>query len=153
MHVLENRIPPPIICLLVALAMWGGTRSLPPYPVADEWRYGLAALVFAFGLVVGASGVRAFRRAKTTINPVDLQAASSLVTGGVFSLTRNPMYVGFTALLLSIAILLARPIAFLGPLIFFLFIWRFQIVPEERVMQEKFGTAFSEYRARVRRWL
>ena len=153
MKSLENRIPPPFVCLIVALVMWGATLKAPAYPIDERLRYGLAAGVFAFSLFVGVSGIRAFLRARTTINPVDIEAASRLVTGGIFQYTRNPMYVGFTGLLTALAILLGTPWAMLGPLLFFVFTWRFQIAPEERVMQAKFGESYADYRASVRRWL
>ena len=63
------------------------------------------------------------------------------------------MYAGLAALLLAWAVYLAVPWAFLGPLAFVLAITRFQIVPEERVLLEKFGTAYADYRRQVRRWL
>ena len=94
-----------------------------------------------------------FRRNKTTINPVDLESASALVTSGVFRFSRNPMYVGFTAMLVGWAVCLAAPWALVGPVAFVLFTNRFQIIPEERVMREKFGQAYDDYQAQVRRWI
>ena len=94
-----------------------------------------------------------FRRNKTTINPVDLESASALVTSGVFRFSRNPMYVGFTAMLVGWAVCLAAPWALVGPVAFVLFTNRFQIIPEERVMRDKFGQAYDDYQAQVRRWI
>ena len=105
----------------------------------------------AFGFAV--SGVRSFQRARTTINPVRIDEASHLVTSGVFGVTRNPMYVALTALLMAWACWLASPWVWAGPLSFALFIHRFQILPEERVLAEKFGSAYDAYRRRVRRWI
>lgn len=76
-----------------------------------------------------------------------------MVTGGVYRLTRNPMYVGLTLLLTTWAVWLAVPWTFLGPVVFALFTHCFQILPEERVMSAKFGRAYEDYRRRVRRWL
>ncbi|MBY0613526.1 MAG: isoprenylcysteine carboxylmethyltransferase family protein [Beijerinckiaceae bacterium] len=153
MNVLENRLPPPILCLLIALAMWGGNSASLEFVMDDRLRITVAIVVLAFAFIVGFSAIRAFRQARTTINPVDIEAASSLVTDGIFRYTRNPMYVSLAALLTGLAILLATPIAFLGPVAFVLYIWRFQIVPEERVMQLKFGKSYADYKTRVRRWL
>jgi len=63
------------------------------------------------------------------------------------------MYVGLTAVLVGWAIQLSVPWVFLGPVAFMLYITRFQIIPEERVMSSKFGPAYDEYRQHVRRWL
>lgn len=153
MTLLDNRIPPPLVCLLVGVSMWVAAQFAPVLVVDGGLRYALAGGVFLFGLIVGISAISSFRRAQTTINPVNLEAASSLVTGGIFRYTRNPMYVGFTCLLTAWAILLASPWTLLGPIFFVLFTTRFQIVPEERVMLSKFGDAYAAYRKRVRRWL
>ena len=92
-------------------------------------------------------------RPRTTISPVDIEAASTLVTGGVFRYTRNPMYVALTALLLAWTAWLAAPWAAFCPVAFALFITRFQIIPEERVLRAKFGRAYEDYAQRVRRWI
>jgi len=86
-------------------------------------------------------------------SPLEPEAATSLVTGGIYRYTRNPMYVGFAALLLGWAVYLAVPWVLLGPVAFILFITRFQIIPEERALSSKFGRQYGEYQERVRRWL
>ena len=70
---------------------------------------------------MAVQGAWLFRRNKTTINPVDLESASALVTSGVFRFSRNPMYVGFTAMLVGWAVCLAAPWALIGPAAFVLF--------------------------------
>jgi protein-S-isoprenylcysteine O-methyltransferase Ste14 len=75
------------------------------------------------------------------------------VTGGIFRYTRNPMYVGFTSLLVGWACYLSVPWLLFEPIAFAIFITRFQIIPEERVMSVKFGQDYTDYRQRVRRWL
>jgi protein-S-isoprenylcysteine O-methyltransferase Ste14 len=104
-------------------------------------------------VIVSILGVWAFRQAKTTINPVAPEKASSVVTGGIYSCTRNPMYVGLTAVLVGWAIWLSPPWVLFGPVAFMLYMTRFQIIPEEHVMSSKFGRAYDDYRQRVRRWL
>jgi len=63
------------------------------------------------------------------------------------------MYAGLAALLLAWAAYLAVPWTLLGPLAFVLYITRFQIIPEELVLGEKFGSAYAAYQQQVRRWL
>jgi protein-S-isoprenylcysteine O-methyltransferase Ste14 len=153
MRGLENRIPPPLVMLLVALAMTGLAYVTPGLAIAAPWRTGSAALLALFGLCVSGSGVLAFRQAKTTINPVDIEAASALVTGRIFAYTRNPMYLGMTCLLVSLMIYLAAPLTIIGPLAFVAYITRFQIMPEERVMRAKFGAVYDAYQRQTRRWV
>jgi protein-S-isoprenylcysteine O-methyltransferase Ste14 len=141
------------VTLLVAAAMWGAAfLSLPSTP-NGALRYGLAVLFFLLAALFGAPAVRAFVKARTTIDPVNIDRASTIVTTGVYRFTRNPMYVAMTWLLLSWAIYLAAPLSFAGPLLFVLYITRLQIIPEERAMAAKFGADYLDYKSRVRRWL
>jgi protein-S-isoprenylcysteine O-methyltransferase Ste14 len=108
-------------------------------------------LLVGIGFSVG--GVLAFRRARTTLNPTKPEQASSLVRSGVYRVTRNPMYVGLLCVLVAWAVFLSSAWALLGPLIFVLYIGRFQIAPEERALAKLFGSEFADYQAKVRRWL
>lgn len=153
MHHLELKIPPPLVGLCVALLMWLAARLVAPF----EWPLvlrGIAGLGFVVaGVGFAIAGVRSFARAKTTVNPTKPAATSSLVVTGVYRFTRNPMYLGMLLVLLGWAVYLANAVAFLLVPLFVLYISRFQIVPEERVLYEKFGAEFTAYKARVRRWL
>ena len=152
MSFLELKLPPPVVALLVALAMWGLARvaSLPGEP---SLRVSMALALAAVGVAFSVSGARAFRKAKTTKNPMKPQAASSLVIAGVYKLTRNPMYLGLSLMLLGWAVFLWSAWALLGPIVFIAYISRFQIAPEERVLATLFGAEYSAYKAKVRRWL
>ena len=153
MNWLEHKIPPPIVALFIGAAMWGSARISPQFQVAAEIRVVAAIIFVVFGLAVTLLGAAAFRRAKTTLNPLKPETASALVVNGVYRHTRNPMYVGFALVLAGWAIYLSAPLAFFGPVLFVLFITHFQIIPEERVLSEKFGQQFDVYQQRVRRWL
>jgi protein-S-isoprenylcysteine O-methyltransferase Ste14 len=153
MRALEHRIPPPIVAAIIGAAMWAVSRITPALRIEGRLRFALAAAFAGFGFCVSAMGMMAFRRARTTINPVKVEEASSIVTSGVYCRTRNPMYVGLSSLLLGWAVYLAAPWAIFGPVLFVLFTTRFQIVPEERVLTSKFGSEYTDYQARVRRWL
>ena len=150
---LETRIPPPIVAALMGAAMWWLASLSPLLHVPAGVRIGVALAIAAVGgLFAMAAGIR-FRRANTTVDPLKPQAASSLVTAGIFRYTRNPMYLGLLFLLVAWAVLLSSPFALLGPVVFVSYISRFQIVPEERVLAALFGAEYSAYQSRVRRWL
>jgi protein-S-isoprenylcysteine O-methyltransferase Ste14 len=153
MRALELKIPPPIAAVLFGAAMWGAAYLLPAIQLTGPWRSIIARACALFGLTVAILGFWAFHKAKTTVSPTNPEKASSVVTGGVYNYTRNPMYIGLTAVLLGWAVWLSVPWVFLGPVAFVLFVTRFQIVPEERVMSSKFGRDYDDYRKRVRRWL
>tara|TARA_B100000902_G_scaffold361696_1_gene379370 strand:+ start:188 stop:493 length:306 start_codon:yes stop_codon:yes gene_type:complete len=94
-----------------------------------------------------------FKKEKTTINPIKIEKASSLVTNGIFKYSRNPMYLGMVLILISIGI----KFNFYGGLLligfFVYFITCFQILPEEKAMLKLFGKDFINYKNKTRRWL
>ena len=152
MQYLELKIPPPVVAMSVAIAMWGVARATPSWDVPALVRW-VAVAIAAIGIAFSVSAVIAFRRAKTTINPTTPEAASSLVSWGVYRATRNPMYVGLLLVLVAWAVFLRSGWALLGPPVFVAYTHRFQITPEERALSALFGAEYSAYRARVRRWL
>jgi protein-S-isoprenylcysteine O-methyltransferase Ste14 len=149
---LERRIPPPIVFAVLVLAM-GLLPAGWPLGLQGVLRIGLAVVVAALAAICVGPALKAFRDAKTTVNPVRVDEASQLVTGGVFALTRNPMYLGLTLLLVAWALWLNRIAAFAGPVLLVAYLTRFQIMPEERALSAKFGREYEAYRARVRRWI
>ena len=153
MKALENKIPPPALMLIIAATMWGAAKIQSPVAIESHLRIGLMLALGVAARAFSLGGVVAFRVAKTTLNPVHIDRASRVVTGGVYRLSRNPMYVSLTALLAGWAVYLAVPAAAIGPVVFALFTHRFQILPEERVMAAKFGREYLDYKQRVRRWV
>lgn len=150
---LDNRIPPPVVTALIAVGMVAASTVTPAVDIPPVVRFSAMGVVLLVGGVYGARAFAAFARAKTTVNPVNIAAASSLVVSGVYSASRNPMYVGLAALLVALALALSNAWLLLGPAFFVIFTTRFQIIPEERVMLAKFGEPYAAYRRRVRRWL
>jgi protein-S-isoprenylcysteine O-methyltransferase Ste14 len=153
MRPLELKVPPPVVAVLVAAAMWGVALVTARIEMPVLVRVS-AALAFAVaGVGIAISGLIAFRRARTTVSPVKPEGASSLVTSGVYRFTRNPMYLGLCLVLIAWGLVLSSTLAFFGPVAFILYISRFQIAPEETALSMIFGEAFSSYKAKVRRWI
>lgn len=150
---LALKIPPLVLVIVTAALMWLAARAMPGYGFVVPGRVPIAEAVAAAGFVVAVWGVVAFRRAGTTVNPMKPESSSSLVVSGIYSITRNPMYLGTLLTLLAWAIYLSHPAAFLFLPLYVLYMNRFQIEPEERVLASLFGQAFTAYAARVRRWL
>ncbi|MCL2645176.1 MAG: isoprenylcysteine carboxylmethyltransferase family protein, partial [Betaproteobacteria bacterium] len=84
--------------------------------------------------------------------PTTPTEASSLVVSGVYRFTRNPMYLGGFVMLLAWSLWLAKFSACFFLAFFVLYLTRFQIIPEERVLRARFGTEYDDYTKRVRRW-
>ena len=153
MNALELKIPPPLVLLIFAIAMWFAAPLTAPLDAPYGMRLGFALALATIGEGISAAGMIQFRRAKTTINPMKAKNASSLVTGGVYRFTRNPMYLGMVLVLIGWAVFLASPITLIFAPLFVLYIYRFQITPEERVLTSIFGDEYVAYKNKVRRWV
>lgn len=149
----ELKVPPPAVALLLAIGMWLATGAAGSLAFALPARLAVAIALAVLGGAISAAGIVSFRRARTTVNPTRPEAASALVATGIYRFTRNPMYLGLFLVLASWAVYLSNAVAFAGPLLFVLYINRFQIAPEERALAAKFGAAFDDYRRRTRRWI
>lgn len=152
MQSLELKVPPPAIAALVAVVMWGLSFITPVLEVSSRYRVAAAIAIALAGGAFSVAGILSFRRARTTANPTKPESASSLVSSGIYRITRNPMYVGLLFVLVAWATFLAAPWSLLGPLAFFFYIGRFQIAPEEKALSKTFGAEYSAYKAKVRRW-
>lgn len=150
---LELKIPPPLVAILVGSAMWGVSLMAPGIEAPAALRTAVVVALVLIGAGFELSGILAFRRAKTTVNPLRPDTSSRLVSSGVYRLTRNPMYVGLVFMLLAWATYLSSVWALLGLPVFVLYLTRFQIKPEERALTTRFGSDYLDYQARVRRWL
>jgi protein-S-isoprenylcysteine O-methyltransferase Ste14 len=153
MRRLELKIPPMILLAIAALLMWAIARAAPhltrPYP----GRVLLATALLVLGIAIIGMGLRAFRTASTTVDPRFPENASGVVSSGIYRYTRNPMYLGMLVVLLAWAAQLGNLATVVVPVLFALYITRWQIVPEERALAAKFGAEYEAYRRAVRRWL
>jgi len=105
------------------------------------------------GALTCLAGVASFRRARTTVNPMKPDSTAALVVAGIYNYSRNPMCLGFLLILLGWALFLSNGLALLLLPAFVLYMNRFQIRPEERVLAALFAHDYAAYHARVRRWL
>lgn len=155
---LEHRIPPPLIDLACAALMWWLSTVWPAAQLWPRggawWVWGLAIGLALTGGAVALAGVREFAQARTTVNPLAPEQTRTLVTTGVYTLTRNPMYLGMLLVLLGWGVWLGHAAALvIGPILAVLALNALQIKPEERVMRARFGVHYTRYAARVRRWV
>lgn len=153
MRWLELKVPPPLVAVVIGFAMRESSFVLPPLVGPHVIHVLALATVAVAAAGFDIAGMISFRKAKTTVNPMKPDIASSLVTSGIYQITRNPMYVGLTLWLVAWADYLSSPATLIGPVLFFLYIDRMQIRPEERVLAAKFGADYQAYARRVRRWL
>lgn len=150
---LELKIPPVAVALITAACMWLAARAAPGFEVPFPGRDVVSGMVALSGGFIALLGVVAFSRAGTTVNPMKPGSSSSLVVTGIYSVTRNPMYLGLLLLLLAWVIYLANVLTVLFLPGFVWYMGRYQIEPEERVLASLFGPEFTAYAAKVRRWI
>ena len=153
MNRLELKVPPPVIGLVVAALMWLAARHAQALAFDFPGREAVALLFALAGAFADLAGLVSFRRARTTVNPLRPGSTSTLVTSGIYRFTRNPMYLGMLLLLVAWSAWLGNALALLLAALFVLYIGRFQIAPEERMLSRLFGPDFDAYRGQVRRWL
>ena len=153
MFSLEHKIPPPVIALLCAVVAWLVARATPELAYLLPARIPVAVLLVGTGLALDFSGLLAFRKAKTTFNPLAPDRSTAIVQTGLYRFTRNPMYLGMVIQLLGLCVYLANPWTLVAVVVFVAYITRFQIIPEERFLRAKFGAPYVQYTQSVRRWL
>ncbi|MBW7469504.1 isoprenylcysteine carboxylmethyltransferase family protein [Marinobacter sp. M216] len=153
MALLEKRIPPLALTLVAGVAIWALSAAVPGMDLPGWFRLPVSLFLLFVGIAFCVAGVVEFRRVQTTVDPRKPESSSSLVCSGIYSVTRNPMYVGFTLVLLALTVFLASPWLLLIVLAFVLYLDHYQIRPEERALANLFGPEFKAYQSRVRRWL
>jgi protein-S-isoprenylcysteine O-methyltransferase Ste14 len=153
MHQLELKIPPLALCAVFAVVILAFGYAVPIANAPFPGHRVAAITILLVGVAVAVAGVVQFRRARTTVNPMAPNRASSIVGSGVFALSRNPMYLGMALALLGLSAWRSTLLGYLLVPLFCLYMTKFQIKPEERALLARFGEEFAAYMARVRRWL
>lgn len=145
-----GRFKPPTYFLLSLLLALGLHFLFPVVRVVrSPVRYGGIVLIAA-GIWVNIWADSLFKKRNTAVEP--FEESSALVLEGPYRVSRHPMYLGMTAVLIGLAILLGSLTAFLVPIVFLLIMEVGFIRHEERDMERTFGEEYVRYRRRVRRW-
>jgi protein-S-isoprenylcysteine O-methyltransferase Ste14 len=149
--VVVRRLLPPVWLLMALVASFTLDRYLPiARLVAPPWKY-LGYLPMTLGAFMAITAAHAFRRAGTPVVP--FEQSTTLVTGGWFRVTRNPMYLGLALILFGVAVIDGTLGAFL-PLPVFVCILHFRFIrAEERFLEGIFSEQYRTYCTQVRRWL
>jgi protein-S-isoprenylcysteine O-methyltransferase Ste14 len=125
------------------------------FEVRAEWPVPLrvlGVLLIVGGLVVVIDCFRRF-----VIEGLGTPAPSApppvLVVRGAYRFVRNPMYVATAAIIVGEGLLLGQPILLVGAAAYVLALAGLVRFHEERVMRERFGAEYDEYRRRVPAWV
>lgn len=136
------------------LVAWGLNAIWPatgPFARIDTWLRALGTAVAAAGIGLDLAAMLAMRRAQTNVLPH--RGADHLVTGGVFAISRNPIYLGNTLLLVGLALALVWPWLVVTALLAAVLVDRLAIRREEEHLSVRFGPAFADYVRHVPRWI
>jgi protein-S-isoprenylcysteine O-methyltransferase Ste14 len=142
----------PTTYLLISILMMVALHFLIPLVqvIPVPWNvFGILPIVA--GVALNLTADNAFRKVSTTVKP--FEESSTLVTNGVFRFSRNPMYLGYMLILLGIAIILGSLTPFAIVPVFAILMDQVFIHVEESMLQVKFGQAWLQYKATVRRWM
>jgi protein-S-isoprenylcysteine O-methyltransferase Ste14 len=148
---LKNKIPPPIVTLIFAALIYFSSEWSPS--IVFRGQNLISLFLMTVGFIVLLIAISAFIKLKTTINPLKPEAASSLVTTGIFRISRNPMYLGMLLLIISLWIKTGAVLGFILVAGFIAYLNYFQIFPEEQAMKGLFSDKYKTYCQQVRRWL
>jgi protein-S-isoprenylcysteine O-methyltransferase Ste14 len=144
--------PLPPFYLFAALVAMGILHFALPLCRLIAFPWNLAGLpILATGVWLALAADRLFTQHGTTVKP--FERSSALVTTGPFRISRHPMYLGFTLVLLGVALLAGSLSPFAVVVLFLILMEALFIRTEERMMGETFGDAWTSYARRVRRWL
>jgi protein-S-isoprenylcysteine O-methyltransferase Ste14 len=145
-------IRPPLAWAIALVAGFGLDWFVPLPFLPDDWPAGLlGAVVFVLALVLAIWAIDTMTRAGTNV-PTN-RPTTTIVEGGPYRFTRNPIYMGMFGGLIGLGIAFDNPwlLAMLMP---FALVIRYGVVArEEAYLERMFGDAYRGYRRRVRRWL
>ena len=148
-----NLLLPPPLAWALAIAAGFAADWLYPLPLSAPIAHGglIGGLIFAAALGLALWAVATFRRTGTSVRPYVPTAA--IATDGPYRFSRNPMYLAMLLSLVGLAVAFAKPwlLAMMAPLYLVL---RYGVIArEETYLERKFGNAYLDFKARVRRWM
>ena len=145
-----KRILPPVYFLAAILSM-AGLHFLLPIARVLSTAHSIGAVLILSGIALILWAARLFSQAGTAIKP--FEESSKLITGGPYRWSRNPIYLGMVIVLLGIGMTLGTLAPFAVIPVFVWLIRKNFIAHEEAMLEKSFGSAYAEYKRRIRRWL
>lgn len=143
--------PPPLLMLLALLAAIALDRFW-PLPVASRsLAVAIGAALGLLGIGIAAWGRTTLVKGGTHVSPY--RSTSSIVSGGPYRFTRNPLYVGVQGLFVGLSLMFGTWWGLILLVPAFLVLHYGVVLREERYLERKFGNDYLAYKSRVRRWL
>lgn len=152
-HGLELKVPPMVVFLFFFLLIWAIAVWFPVFRVSIPFHLLISAFLGVIALLTGFRSIILVNRNGTSVHAHKPHETTRLVTEGPYRHTRNPMYLSLSMALIAWAIFWNDLLALMIMPAFYAYMTRFQIVPEERILEEKFGDSYREWAERTPRWL
>ncbi|MBT8280894.1 MAG: isoprenylcysteine carboxylmethyltransferase family protein [Muriicola sp.] len=149
---MKFKLPPVVIFFIAGLLMYLLATYLPVGYFDFFGRQVLKKVLAVLAVVIACISIIQFLRARTTTDPLTPSKAKSLVTGGIYSYSRNPMYLAMLLILIAWGLALGNAFNTLIAAGFVSVMNRVQIKREEAALLEKFGKEYRQYCLKVRRW-
>lgn len=149
---LELKIIPPVQLIISAVLMISLASYFPQYHFDLTIRLPIVILIILVASIIGVLALYDFHKHKTTFHPHTPEKTSKVVNTGVFAYSRNPMYISLALTLIALGLYLQNYSSFTIVPLFIWYITRFQIIPEERVLDKIFPDDYQAYCQKVRRW-
>ena len=145
------KIPPPILVIILTSLVYFSSTKLEL--IYLPYRQIVSVIILIIGLFFIVSPVVDFIKSKTTVNPIKFKNVNRLVTTGIYRYSRNPMYLGMILIIISTTVYYLNFLSVFSPLIFYIWINKFQINREETFLEDKFGGEYLKYKSKTRRWI
>lgn len=148
---MKNKILPPTYFLISLTLIIGLNFIFPITKIISSSYIWLGVILIFFGGVLNLWTNNVFKKVKTTVKPYE--KPSTLIVSGPFRLSRHPMYLGMTAILFGMSILLGSLTPFIFPIIFVILMQTLFISTEEKNLEAVFRQKYLDYKKKVRCWI
>ena len=136
------------VAVAIAIAPWLDRVFGLNLPILLAVRLSVGILLLLIGVPMVAWTITGFLRVKGT--PIPFNPPPALVIGGLYSIVRNPMHIGWTIVLIGVAVLEQSFVLLVifVPLFVLIHVLYIKVV-EEKELEKKFGQAYLDYKKRV----
>ena len=145
------KIPPPLLVIILVISNYFSSKKIDLIILPNQNL--ISFIILLIGVLILITPIFKFIKSNTTIDPIRFKKVNKLITTGIYSYSRNPMYLGLLIIVISTSIFYLNIFSTTTPILFYCWINKFQIKREEIFLKEKFGNEFLSYIKKTRRWI
>ena len=145
------KIPPPLLVLILVISNYFSSKKIDLILIPNQTL--ISFIIFLIGVIILINPIIKFIKSRTTIDPINFKKVNKLIISGIYKYSRNPMYLGLLMIVISNTIFFLNILSITTPILFYLWINKFQIKREEIFLTEKFGQEYLLYMTKTRRWI